>query len=84
MIEVVVEAQFGYELVDAGGRWSVAKGDVGVLRWKPHQRHPRFLEPLVIWDNDPSRRERKSILSALAVVGLQSKKTRALVSFRPV
>jgi hypothetical protein len=81
MVEVVVKARFSYELMDAGERWSVATGDVGALRWKPHKRHPRFLEPLVVWDNDPSLRARKTILSSLTVVGLQTEKTRALVSF---
>ena len=82
MVEVVVKPRFDYELVDAGKRWSVAKGDIGVLYWKPHQRHPRYLEPLVVWDKDPSGQARKSILSSLAVVGLQTKNARVLVSFR--
>lgn len=82
MVALVVKARFGYEFIEAGERWSVAKGDTGVLCWKSHQRHPRYLEPLVVWDNDPSHKARKSILSSLAVIGLQSENTRVLVIFR--
>jgi hypothetical protein len=80
MVDVVVKALFDYEFADVGDRWPVAKGDIGILRWRPHQRHPRFLEPLVVWDTDPKRRARKSILSSLAVVGLQTRNARVILT----
>lgn len=84
MVEVVVRAQFSYELGDSGERWPVAKGDTGVLRWKSHARHSRYLEPLVVWDNDPFRRERRAILSSLTTVGLQASGLRVMVTFPTV
>jgi hypothetical protein len=82
MVDIVIKAQFGYGPIDVSDPWLVTAGDVGLLRWRTHRRHPRFLEPVVVWDKDPSRRARKCIVSSLTVAGFQSKHTRLLVSFR--
>jgi hypothetical protein len=83
MNAVLVRARFGYEMRDAGQRWRVEKGDLGVLQWRPHRRHRRFLEPMVVWDNDPDHVPRQAILSSLRVVGLQTKDTRVYLAARP-
>ncbi len=82
MNAVVVRARFDSRTL---GRDAVSfeKGDLGVLSCKPHRRHPRFLEPCVVWDNDPQHRPRRVILFSIAVVGIQTRTERILVSPRP-
>jgi len=43
MTAIVVKAKFD-ETLDTGESWIVKKGDLGVLQWSSHKRHPRFLE----------------------------------------
>jgi len=45
---VVVKAKFDSETLDTGESRIVRKGDLGVLKWFSHRRHPRFLEARVI------------------------------------
>lgn len=59
MSAVVVRARFDSATLDVLDLWRFKKGDLGVLKWKSHRRHPRFLEPRVIWDNDPQRKARR-------------------------
>lgn len=79
MSAVVVQARYDSETLDRVDSWQVRKGDFGVLRWKPHRRHPRFLEPYVVWDSDPKRKLRKIILSSITIVGLQTPTARFLL-----
>lgn len=76
---VVVKARFDSETLDTVDAWRYSKGELGILHWKPHKRHPRFLEPCVIWDGDPKRRMRRVILSSITVVGLQTPTDRVLL-----
>lgn len=79
MAAVVVRARFDSQTSDHSGRWNVKKGDFGVLKWKAHGRHPRFFEPVVLWDRDPQRQVRRVIVSSLTVVGLQTRGARVLL-----
>lgn len=79
-MQVVVVARFGYESRNGKERWTVTKDDVGVLRWKRHRRYARLLEPVVVWDNDPDRKARRSIFSSLEIIGMQAGGTRLTVS----
>jgi hypothetical protein len=86
MITIVVMARAdhpGYvvrhPLKGASG-FQVKKGDLGLLQWKTHGRHPKFMEPLVIWDKDRQRRARRMVWSFLTVVGLQTADTRILLA----
>ncbi len=76
---VIVKARFDSETLDTVDAWRFRKGDVGVLNWKRHRRHPRFLEPCVVWDKDPTQRSRRIILSSIAVVGLQTPTSRIVL-----
>jgi hypothetical protein len=76
---VVVKARFDSETLDTVGPWRFRKGDCGVLHWKPHKTHPRFLEPRVIWDGDPTCKMRRLIIYSITVVGLQTLTTRVLL-----
>lgn len=80
MIHIVVKARFSYLAMDGRERWPVKKGDFGIIRPESHRRYARFVEPTVIWDADPSRKARRPILSSLAVVGLQARGVRLMVS----
>ena len=82
MNAVVVRARFDSRTLGRDSEY-VSKGELGVLKWKPHRRHPRFLEPSVIWDKDPHRQPRRVILSSIAVVGLETPTVRFLVLPRP-
>jgi len=82
MNAVVVRARFDSRTLGRDPEY-VSKGDLGVLEWKSHRRHPRFLEPCVIWDKDPHRKPRRVILSSIAVVGLETRTVRVLVLPRP-
>lgn len=79
MSTVVVRAKHDFETTGEGDRWDVQKGDLGVLRWVPHKRHPRFGEARVIWDRDPEQKVRRVILSSIAVVGLQTPTLRVML-----
>jgi hypothetical protein len=83
MSAVVVRARFDSETVESIDPWEVRKGDLGVLKWKSHRRHPRFFEPHVVWDRDPQRRVRKVIVSSIAIVGLQTSGSRVLLLRSP-
>jgi hypothetical protein len=76
---VVVKARFDSETLDTPGGWRYSEGDLGVLHWKPHKRHLRFLEPCVIWDADPKHKMRRVMLSSITVVGLQTPTDRLLL-----
>ncbi len=76
---VVVRARFAYETTDDPIRWEVKEGDLGVLTWVPHKRHPQFLEPRVIWDRDPKKNARRIIGSSVTVVGLQRTRIRMML-----
>ncbi len=78
-IDVVVEARFDSKTMDPGDAWQVKKGDFGILKWKAHRGHPRFLEPCVIWDGDPLCKWRKVIQSSVTIVGLQTSTARVLL-----
>jgi hypothetical protein len=82
MNAVVVKARFDSRTLGPDPE-HVSKGDLGVLGWKPHRRHPRFLEACVIWDRDPHRKPRRVILSSIEVVGLETQTVRVLVLPRP-
>ena len=79
MSAVVIRARFDSETLDASDPWLFRKGDLGVLQWKRHRRHPRFLEPCVIWDNDPKHAVRRVILSSITIVGLQTTTARVML-----
>jgi hypothetical protein len=79
MNAVIVRARFDSRTLDASNSWEVRKGDLGLLRWKPHRKHPRFFEPRVVWDRDPEQKNRKVIVSSISVVGLQNAHTRVLL-----
>jgi hypothetical protein len=79
MVEVVVKARFEYVAMDGRDRWAVKQGDVGIARLRSHRRYARFFEALVIWDADPNRKPRRSVLSSLVIVGIQTKGTRLIV-----
>lgn len=83
MNAVVVRARFDSRTLGPDPAY-VSKGDLGMLRWKPHRRHPRFLEPCVIWDNDPHRKPRRVIVSSVAVAGLETRGVRVMVRPRPL
>jgi hypothetical protein len=57
MSTVVVRPKYDSETNEDGDRWGVQKGDVGVFKWVPHKRHPRFVEARR--DRDPQRRVRE-------------------------
>lgn len=76
MNAVVVKARFNSQTFDG---WKIKKGDLGVLQWTPHKRHPRFAEPRVIWDQDPNRKARRTIVSSIEVAGIQSLRVRILI-----
>jgi hypothetical protein len=80
MIAVVVRARFGARTLDSKNVWKVQKGDVGVIKWHRHTRYHRFLEPRVIWDLDPSHKARRTIMSSIAIVGLQTGTTRVMLA----
>ena len=82
MSAVVVRARFDTETLDDTAPWKVRTGDLGLLKWKPHKKHPRFLEPRVVWDGDPKHKARRVIVSSIAVVGLETATTRVLLSPR--
>jgi len=79
MNAVVVRARFDNKALEEGVPWQARKDDLGLLKWKPHRRHQRFLEPRVVWDDDPKRKARRVILSSIAVAGLESGGTRVLL-----
>lgn len=79
MSTVVVRAKYDSEATDDGERWDIQKDDLGVLKWVPHKRHPRFVEARVIWDRDPGRRVRRVILSSILIVGLQTPNLRVVL-----
>jgi hypothetical protein len=83
MNAVIVRARFDSQTLEPTDPQFVAKGDLGLLKWKRHRRHPRFLEPCVVWDKDPHRKVRRVILSSIAVVGLETGAARVLVHLRP-
>lgn len=83
MSAVVVRARFNSKTLDAADGWIVKKGDLGVLKWLPHKRHQRFLEPRVLWDRDPKRKVRRIILSSIAIVGLQTATARIMLTSLP-
>lgn len=76
---VIVRARRESETLDGVDIWRFRKGDLGILHWKRHRRHPRFLEPCVVWDRDPKRKVRRVIASSIAIVGLQTQATRILL-----
>jgi hypothetical protein len=80
MIAVVVRARFGARTLDSGSAWKVRKGDIGVIKWHRHRRHRSFLEPRVIWDRDPSHKARRTIMSSIAITGLQTRTTRVMLA----
>lgn len=82
MSAVVVRARFDSPTLDADS-WHVRKGDLGVLHWHAHRRHPRFFEPRVMWDRDPKRRVRRVIVSSIGIVGLQTRTSRVLLLRSP-
>jgi len=84
MNAVVVRARFDNKTLEDGASWQVRKEDLGLLKWKPHRGHPRFLEPRVVWDDDPKRKARRVILSSITVVGLETGRTRVLLAPRGV
>lgn len=83
MSAVVVKAKFDSETLETGESWLVKKGDLGVLKWFSHKRHPRFLEARVMWDRDPKRKVRRIIQSSVAIVGLQTPSLRILLDSLP-
>ncbi len=80
MIDMVVRAQFGFSMQNGRHPWQVTKGDTGILRWKRHPRYARFVELLVVWDNDPARKARRPVLSSLEVIGMQFDRNRVTAS----
>ena len=78
MVEVVVKARFGFSTPYAGS-YEVLEGDIGVLKWERHPRYTRLIEPLVVWDHDPSRTPHSAVHSAIEVIGLQIDQHRILV-----
>jgi hypothetical protein len=81
---VVVRARFDSETMETGVPWQFKKGDLGVLTWKRHGSHPRFLEPRVIWDDDPKEKSRRVILASIAIVGIETLTARILLFSRSV
>jgi hypothetical protein len=80
MNALLVRARFDMSSAHEKTPWKVRKNDLGVLKWKRHQKHIRFLEPRVVWDDDPQHLSRRVILSAIAVAGIDTGTTRILVS----
>jgi hypothetical protein len=78
-VVVIVQALFDSETLGSRDVWRFKAGDIGMLRWRQHRKHPRFLEPCVIWDGDPKHKVRSVILAAITVVGLQSSDVRVLL-----
>jgi hypothetical protein len=78
-VDVVVQARFDSETLDTVDPWHFNQGELGVLHWKSHKRHPRFLEPCVIWDRDQRRKVRKVILASITIVGIQTPNARLLL-----
>ena len=76
---VVVRAKTDFEATDAGIRWDVQKGDLGVLTWLPRKRHSHFLQARVKWDRDPQRKARKVDPSSIVVAGLQTRGIRVML-----
>jgi hypothetical protein len=83
MSAVVVRARFTTKSLEIDAPWQIRKGDLGVLKWKSHQKHPRFLEPHVIWDRDPARQSRRVILSSITITGIENRAVRVLIRLRP-
>jgi hypothetical protein len=83
MNAVVVRAQYDSQTLEHDDPQRVSRGDLGVLKWKPHRRHPRFLEPCVVWDKDPHRKSRRVIRASFAVVGLETGSVRVMILPRP-
>lgn len=79
-VSIVVQARFSCDTLDRGRRLTVSTGDHGILKWKAHKRHPRYSEPLVLWDRDASQKPRRVVLASVQVVGLQVSSTRMLLS----
>lgn len=82
MSAVVVRAKYDFEATENGERWDVQKGDLGVLTWIPHKRHPRFLDARVMWDRDPEQKVRRVILSSVVIAGLQTSTLRMMLVSR--
>lgn len=80
MVEMVVCARFGFAMPNGRYPWQVVRGDTGILQFKRHKRYARFVELLVIWDNDPGRKARRAILSSLEVIGVQTGRNRVTIS----
>jgi hypothetical protein len=83
MNAVIVRAQFDSQTLEQDDPQRVNRGDLGILKWEPHRRHPRFLEPHVVWDKDPRRKSRRVIRSSFSVVGLETGNIRVLIVPRP-
>jgi hypothetical protein len=82
VIEAVIRARFSYTMPDGRIPWNVTKGDTGILRWKRHRRYARFVELLVVWDGDPTRKARRTVLASLEIIGLQLSQERILIYSR--
>ena len=51
-------------------QYTFKKGEIGILSWKWHEEDPAYLQPIVEWDNAPSRQQRYTSFSALDMCGL--------------
>jgi hypothetical protein len=46
--------------------------EIGLLEWAPHTKELGFWQPIVVWDDDPERRETIVRLEHVRIIGIQA------------
>lgn len=60
------------------------KGEIGVVAWHDHRHHPGYYRVFIVWDKDPVRAQRPTVLNALEFTGIQIDDVAARVLFQPL
>jgi hypothetical protein len=82
MNKLVVKAvRYGTTIADSAvpNTYEYKKGEMGVVEWKWHPTDETFLEPVVLWDNDSTRIQRRFLFNDVLIVGLQNETARGIL-----
>lgn len=74
----ITGSTFSSEAGDAS--YQFVRGELGVLTWNRIADHVNAWEPFIVWDGDPARKDRKVLLAAVEVVGIQAREERFVCS----
>lgn len=78
---LVQAVRYGTTIPDANTptSYEYKENEIGVVEWRWHPTDTTFLEPVVCWDSDPTRKERRFLFNDVLILGVQNGNLRVTV-----